>query len=277
MSDIPFERVEYNADHAQLDADKKSMGKGPAPKSGRHFELVNRMSELILKERYSPYAVLIQLNKKQSWPEGLTICEKTLYNWIESGDIPDVTIIDLPRKGKIKRRKGQEKPRKHNNVKYAERSISKRPEHINNREGVEHGEGNTVYSNSKGSKACLFVLTERKSRYEIIMKMEDRTAASVVNEFNKIEKRFGSSIFRKLFKSITFDNDVEFANVEELARSVFSKKTKNSLYYAHPYCSKERVSNENNNRLIRIFIPKETLIDDIKPKFMQKIEDWISN
>ena len=54
MSYIPFERVEYNADHAQLDADKKSIGKGPAPKSGRHFELVNRMSELILKERYSP-------------------------------------------------------------------------------------------------------------------------------------------------------------------------------------------------------------------------------
>ena len=216
--------------------------------------------------------MLIQLNKEQSWPEGLTICEKTLYNWIEAGDIPDVTIKDLPRKGKIKRRKGQGKPRKHNNVKYAERSISKRPEHINNREEVGHWEGDTVYSNSKGSKECLFVLTERKSRYEIIMKMKDRTASSVVNAVNKIEKRFGSSIFRKLFKRITFDNNVECANVEELERSVFSKKTKNSLYYAHPYCSSERGTNENHNGIIRRFLPKGTDFALIKQSQIEYIQ-----
>ena len=98
LGNIPFIRVEYNADHAQLDAEEKMKYKGPPPKSGKHYTLVQRISELILEHRYSPYAVLQQLDEENLWPEGLRICEKTLYNWITSGDIPDVTLENLPRR-----------------------------------------------------------------------------------------------------------------------------------------------------------------------------------
>ncbi|WP_320129629.1 hypothetical protein [uncultured Sphaerochaeta sp.] len=106
LADIPFSRTEYNADHAQIDAEEKMKYKGPSPKSGRHYALVQRMSLLILKHKYSPYAVLKTLDKDETWPEGLRICEKTLYNWIGASDIPSVTIGDLPRKGRLKRKKG---------------------------------------------------------------------------------------------------------------------------------------------------------------------------
>ena len=47
--------------------------------------------------------------------------------------------------------------------------------------------------------------------------------------------------------------------------------------YGHPYCSGERGTNENNNRMIRRWIPKGTLIDDISKEFIQEIELWINN
>ena len=123
LGNIPFTRIEYNAEHAQLDAEEKMKYKGPPPKSGKHYALVQRISELILECKYSPYAVLQTLDEEGLWPEGLRICEKTLYNWIESGDIPGVTIEDLPRKGNMKRKKSSRGKRKHSNVELINNSL----------------------------------------------------------------------------------------------------------------------------------------------------------
>jgi len=78
LSDIPFVRTEYNADHAQLDAKEKMAYKGLQPKSGKHYALVQRIATLIREDHYSPYAVLKKLDEEASWPLGLRICEKTL-------------------------------------------------------------------------------------------------------------------------------------------------------------------------------------------------------
>lgn len=55
------------------------------------------------------------------------------------------------------------------------------------------------------------------------------------------------------------------------------KTARTQVYYAHPYRSGERGSNENANRLIRRFIPKGTDITPISEEYIQKIEDWINN
>lgn len=84
---------------------------------------------------------------------------------------------------------------------------------------------------------------------------------------------------RKKFKSITFDNGSEFRNYKGLERSYDKrKKTKRvSVFYVHPYRSGERGSNENNNRLVRRFLPKGTDITPISEEYIQWIEDWINN
>jgi IS30 family transposase len=55
------------------------------------------------------------------------------------------------------------------------------------------------------------------------------------------------------------------------------KKPRLQVYYAHPYRSGERGSNENANRLIRRFIPKGTVITNISEDFIQQIENWMNN
>lgn len=122
----------------------------------------------------------------------------------------------------------------------------------------------------------LFTLTERKTREEIIIKIKGKNTKYVVKALNKLERKYGKRFYRK-FKTITFDNGVEFKDYKSMEKSCLRKGKRTSIYYAHPYCSGERGSNENNNRLIRRFIPKGTIIDDIPVKFIQKVEDWINN
>ena len=55
------------------------------------------------------------------------------------------------------------------------------------------------------------------------------------------------------------------------------KEPRLQVYYAHPYRSGKRGSNENANRLIRRFIPKGTVITNIPEEFIQQIENWINN
>ena len=276
MADIPFTRTEYNAEHAQLDAQEKMKYKGPLPKSGRHHALVRRMAELILKHKHSPYAVLQRLDMEHGWPPGLRICEKTLYNWIEAGDIPGVTIESLPRKGKLKRHNGHAGKRKHSNVEFAARSIEHRPEEILRRLAAGHWEGDTVYSTKNGSRECLLTLVERKTRLELIIKIPDRTAKSVKGAFDKLERQLGSRLFRLMFLSVTFDNGSEFSDVLGLEKSVLTKGNRTVLYFAHPYCSCERGTNENHNGIIRRFLPKGTDFAFIKAKEVKEIQDWMN-
>ena len=78
-----FVRLEYNAEHSQLEAEAKMGYKGLQQKSGKHYALVRRIATLICENHYSPYAVLNKLDDEGSQPSGLRICEKTLYNGVE--------------------------------------------------------------------------------------------------------------------------------------------------------------------------------------------------
>ena len=104
--------------------------------------------------------------------------------------------------------------------------------------------------------------------------MSVQLAASI----DKLERKYKSD-FKKKFKTITFDNGVEFRDYKAIEKSYDKRKKEPrvQVYYAHPYRSGERGSNENANRLIRRFIPKGTVITNISEEYIQEIEDWINN
>ena len=128
----------------------------------------------------------------------------------------------------------------------------------------------------KGTKKTLLVLTERKTRGEIVRLMPDKTIESVQNELDVLEAQLGSKLFAKLFQSITCDNGAEFQDPEGLERSI-REGTRTSVYYCHPYCAYERGSNENCNRFIRRWYPKGFDFNAISLTDIQNLEEWINN
>ena len=150
-------------------------------------------------------------------------------------------------------------------------SIENRPEEIDKRLVFGHFELDTVLGKTKGYKECLMTLTERKTRFEIIFKLEAKTSKEVVMKFNKI-KSFMKTNFNKVFKSITTDNGTEFSDFSEII-----KDTKTKIYFCHPYCSGEKGTNEKHNSMIRYFIPKGEPIENYSFEEVNKIAEWMNN
>ena len=154
-------------------------------------------------------------------------------------------------------------------------SIEKRPNEIDERITFGHWELDSVIGKKKHSNTLL-VFTERLTRYELIFRAKDKSALSTVKVLNKLERIFGKN-FRKIFKTITVDNGCEFSNIAAMEYSYITKKKRTTVYHCHPYSSYERGSNENQNRLIRQFIPKGTSINAISDEYIQEVQDHINN
>ena len=262
--------TEYSARIAQDKYDYGMTGKGPELKLDQDIKLVEHIEEQIIKEKKSPEVISRQLN---DYGFVIEISGKTIRNAIKSG-----MIFEKIKHGKIIYKKQYNNKNKEKRVSKqipAEKSIEYRPKEANKRTEYGHWEGDLVVG-KLGTKTVLFTLTERKTRQEIIMKLPDKKTETIASALDKIERKYGSK-FYKTFKSITFDNGVEFMGYKGIEKSCRIKAKRTNVYYAHPYCSGERGTNENNNRLIRRWIPKGTDITKIKPSFIKEIEDWINN
>jgi IS30 family transposase len=265
------ETLRYSADLAQSKINTGNLNKGKTLKIGSDWELVKYFENKIKKEKYSPEAALVSI-KRDNLHFDTDICLRTLYRYINDGLFPNLTTEDLP----LARKKRKHKERKRGKRPPAGTSIEKRPEDIDTREEFGHWEMDTVKGKQGITKGCLLVLTERKTRMEIVRKMSDQQAHSVVAELNRLEMKWGK-LFNTVFKTITVDNGVEFSNNDGMEKSCLSEEKRTDLYYCHPYSSYERGSNENQNRLVRRHIPKGINFDDKTDMEIQYIEDWINN
>ena len=265
-------RKEYSADKGQQKHDYKATAKGPMLKIGNDYKLVNEIERLIIKEKMSPYAAAQYI--KNSGKFNTTISYKTIYNYIDAGLFPNLTNKHLPVKKETKKRKHDKVRSAINNSKGT--SISKRAESAEKREEFGHWEMDTVVG-KKGTKEVLLVLTERKTRQEIIRKIKSKSQYCVVKEIDKIERKMGAKKFRETFKTITCDNGCENLDFEGIERSALIKRKRTKVYYAHPYSAWERGSNENANKLIRRFIPKGADIGKFSHERIKMIEHWINN
>ena len=265
-------RTEYSADIGQQKHDYASTAKGPMLKIGHDYELVEYIEYLIIEEKMSPYAAAEMV--KQSGKFKTTISYKTIYNYIDDGLFPHLTNNHLPVKKSGKKRKYNEVRTATNNSKGT--SISERDPKIDFREEYGHWEMDTVVG-KQGTKEVLLVLTERMTEQEIIRKIKSKSQFCVVNELDKIERKMGSKKFRETFKTITCDNGCENLDFEGIERSVLTKNKRTKVYYAHPYSAWERGTNENNNKLIRRFIPKGADIGKFSHERIKMIEHWMNN
>lgn len=260
----------YSPDIAQCKIDSAKSAMGPDLKIGRDHALANFLENLMLNESYSPAAALGEI-KRSGRKFQTTICAATLYSYIRKGVFLHLTMCDLPRRGK--------KKQKHQAVRAMKaprgESIENRPAHINDRSEFGHWEMDTVVG-CRRSKKTLLVMTERKARKEIIIRMPDKTAASTVKALDKLERKFGKG-FSRIFKTITVDNGCEFSDCAGMERSVLDGQQRTKIFFCHPYSAYERGSNENQNLLIRRFFPKGTSFDRLTLANIRRVENWINN
>ena len=266
-------RKEYSAEVGQQKHDYKATAKGPALKISNDYEFVKYIEYLIIEEKYSPYAAAEKI-KAESEKFSTTISYKTIYNYIDGDIFPNLTNKHLPVKKERKKREYKEVRTATNNKKGT--SISERAEEIDAREKYGHWEMDTVVG-KKNTSTVLLVLSERKTRQEMIFKIKSKSQYCVVKELDKLERRLGSKKFRETFKSITCDNGCENLDFEGIERSAITKKNRTKVYYAHPYSAWERGKNENINKLIRKFIQKGADIGEFSQERIKMIEHWINN
>ncbi len=259
----------YSADRAQSHADYAITTKRPSLKVGNDHAFIKLVEYLILNQKRSPDEALHIV--KTEHPEIKThICLRTLYNYINSGLFPNLTSKDLFFKGKrvVKKKKSRVKGLPHG------LSIEKRPAEVAERESFGHWEMDSVIGRKQRGKTFI-VLTERKTRFELVLRSDDKSALSTVKVMNRLEKIYRKK-FQKIFKSITVDNGTEFSNVAQLEASCLGNYKRTTIYHCHPYSSYERGSNENQNRFIRLFVPKGTDISKLSNEYISGIQKYIN-
>ena len=149
--------------------------------------------------------------------KGINVSISTIYYWIHHGYL-GLTEADMLYPRKVKAKKKQASP----DFKSAGKSIEERPEIINKRENVGDFEIDTVIQ-TRAQNECLLTLTDRKSRYQIIRLIPDKSAELVNQALSTILKDYQ-------IHSITADNGTEFSRLAD----VFDPE---HIYYAHPYSS----------------------------------------
>jgi IS30 family transposase len=146
------------------------------------------------------------------------------------------------------------------------RSITERPEIVNDRKRIGDWEGDSV--ESKDHKPGINTLVERKIGYLIITKLKAKTSKATVEA---VTSKF-SKVDEKLKKTITVDNGPENQDWESI-----ENETGMLCYFANPYHSWERGTNENTNGLIREYFPKKTDFTIIPDEEIQFVQDLLNN
>jgi transposase, IS30 family len=265
---------QYRANFAQADYEKQGRNKERSLKIGKDKNLEAYIRIKLINERFSPDAIIGQIKANGLEFEGI-ITTKTLYNYIDAGFFSGISNKNLWQK-RNKKKRGYKTVSRVNTKNRDCRSIEERPKRINNRVEYGHWEGDTVKGPQR-AKTSLFTLTERKTREQIIIKLEEGTQEAIKAAIDGLETRHGN-IFKVKFKSITFDNGAEFLGWKSLEISLLKPEERRTMvYFAHSYSAWERGTNENQNRMIRRFVPKGTDIADVSDKKIKWIQDWMNN
>ena len=200
-----------------------------------------------LKLYWSPEQIAGKLKQNRK----IDISLVTIYNWVMRDKAEGGKLYKFLRQGHRKRRKKRGSLNNQGQIP-DRRPISERPKAVDKRAELGHWEGDTVVGKSHGSFVASHV--ERKSRYLLVGLLDDKSAESM----NVTTRRLFRKIPMTQRKTMTFDNGKEFAGFKALEKSVGFR-----CYFADPYSSWQRGTNENTNGLLRQFFPKGTDFNEI--------------
>ena len=217
-----------------------------------------------LSEGWSPEQISGRIETEHA---SLSISHEAIYQYIYDSKTSDrKELIGCLRRAHRKR-KSKGIGRKTKKTKIPNRiPIEARPASVETRQQFGHWEGDSMVSGK--STASLNSLVERKSRLLILTKLKRKSA----DETNKAVIKRLNGFPQKSRRTLTMDNGSENAGHQMITAAIGIK-----CYFAQPYASWQRGTNENTNGLIRWYLPKGTDFSKISDEHIAQIESLINN
>lgn len=183
------------------------------------------------------------------------LSRQTIYDWINDQS-PDWRSL---------LRRGGRPPEKRGKLTDCVR-IDGRSDVINRRRRYGDWEGDTIVG--QGRRSALVTLVERKSGYLRMGRVDSMKSDTTM----RVAKRRMKDLPLSLRRSMTFDNGKEFAEHQKLTRRLGLE-----VYFADPYASWQRGTNENTNGLLRQYFPKGTDFTQVSHHEVARVEQSLNN
>ena len=225
------------------------------------YEECKAMADIIvplIKAGHSPYHIVT------NHPE-LNISEKTLYNYIENGIFREFGLLDINLRIKTKRKitkKASNKYKKREDKKYLNgRTYDDFINYTAENKNLSVVEMDTVYNNGS---TCPFMQTFKFLDYSFmfIVYQEEKTAKSMVEGVDLLEKILGEDLFSEEVAIIKTDRGSEFCDAEGFEKEE-NESRRTRIFYCDPMASGQKGSLENNHKEIRYICPKENDLNDL--------------
>lgn len=219
------------------------------------YEECKAMADIIvplIKAGHSPYHIVT------NHPE-LNISEKTLYNYIENGIFREFGLLDIDLRIKTKRKitkKASNKYKKREDKKYLNgRTYDDFINYTAENKNLSVVEMDTVYNNGSAGP---FMQTFKFLDYSFmfIVYQEEKTAKSMVEGVDLLEKILGEDLFSEEVAIIKTDRGSEFCDAEGFEKEE-NESRRTRIFYCDPMASGQKGSLENNHKEIRYICPKE--------------------
>jgi len=249
----------YRPKQANWKATEKARRSGPR----RFTEAVRIDAEARLKEGWTPDIIGNRARLEgRPW-----VCKETIYKHIYADAKKGGTLwMNLPRARRKRHRRCPRQEGRGRGQIPNQRRIDTRPAEVETRQTVGHWEGDLI--NGAHETGNLITLVERHTRFTLIGRTDSKEADEVTHG---ICTQFGT-LPRAVRVSLTLDNGKEFARHEEIALT-----TGMDVFFAKPYHSWERGTNENTNGLIRRRHPKKSSFAGIGEAELRRIDTYLND
>lgn len=239
------------------------------------YEECKAMADIIvplIEAGHSPYQIVT------NHPE-LNISEKTLYNYIENGIFREFGLLDIDLRIKTKRKitkKASNKYKKREDKKYLNgRTYDDFINYTAENKNLSVVEMDTVYNNgSTGPFMQTFKFLDYS--FMFIVYQEEKTAKSMVEGVDLLEKILGKDLFSEEVAIIKTDRGSEFCDAEGFEKEE-NESRRTRIFYCDPMASGQKGSLENNHKEIRYICPKENDLKDLGLNSQEKANLIVSH
>lgn len=239
------------------------------------YEECKAMADIIvplIKAGHSPYQIVT------NHPE-LNISEKTLYNYIENGIFREFGLLDIDLRIKTKRKitkKASNKYKKREDKKYLNgRTYDDFINYTAENKNLSVVEMDTVYNNgSTGPFMQTFKFLDYS--FMFIVYQEEKTAKSMVEGVDLLERILGEDLFSEEVAIIKTDRGSEFCDAEGFEKEE-NESRRTRIFYCDPMASGQKGSLENNHKEIRYICPKENDLKDLGLNSQEKANLIVSH